>query len=78
MLPDNRYSAIPGLSVDTGLKMKADTSKHQKKKDVALFTAGTIGYLAIKNSDYVGMIHNNLSKIEYQQQNLLIVIVLDY
>ena len=54
------------LVMDTGLKMKADTSKHQKKKDVALFTAGTIGYLAIKNSDYVGMIHNNLSKIEYQ------------
>ena len=54
------------LVMDTGLKMKADTSKHQKKKDVALFAAGTIGYLAIKNSDYVGMIHNNLSKIEYQ------------
>lgn len=54
------------LVMDTGMKMSADTSKHQKKKDVALFTAGTIGYLAIKNNDYVGMIYTDSKKIQYK------------
>jgi len=54
------------LVMDTGMKMSADTSKHQKKKDVALFTAGTIGYLAIKNNDYVGVIYTDSKKIQYK------------
>ena len=40
------------LIMDTGKKMDADTDKHESKKEIALYTAGTIGYLAIKNNDY--------------------------
>ena len=54
------------LVMDTGKKMEADTNLHEKKKEIALFTAGTIGYLAIKNNDYVGMIYENSKKIEYK------------
>lgn len=54
------------LVMDTGKKMDADTDLHENKKDIALFTAGTIGYLAIKNNDYVGMIYANKEKIEYK------------
>ena len=52
------------LIMDTGIKMDADTDTHERKKDVALYAAGTIGYLAIKNNDYVGMIYANANKIE--------------
>ena len=54
------------LIMDTGIKMDGDTNLHEKKKDVALFAGGTIGYLAIKNSDYVGMIYAKEDKIEYK------------
>ena len=46
--------------------MDGDTDKHESKKNVALFTAGTIGYLAIKNNDYVGMLYSKHEKIEYK------------
>ncbi len=42
------------LLLDTGLKMKGDTSKGEKKSEVALMSAGTIAYLASKNGDYIG------------------------
>ena len=45
------------LILDSGLKMNADTDKHENKKEIALYSAGTIGYLAIKNNDYVGMLY---------------------
>lgn len=51
--------------MDSNKKMEADTDNHENKKDVALFTAGTIGYIAIKNNDYVGMVFANKGKIEY-------------
>ncbi len=54
------------LIMDTGIKMDGDTDLHESKKDVALFTAGTIGYLAIKNNDYVGMIYSKPDKIEFK------------
>lgn len=54
------------LIMDTGKKMDADTDLHESKKEVALYTAGTIGYLAIKNSDYVGMTLAKDEKIEYK------------
>ena len=47
------------LIMDTGKKMNADTDLLESKKDVAIYTAGTIGYLAIKNNDYVGMMYLN-------------------
>lgn len=54
------------LIMDTGKKMAAHTDSHEQKKDVAIFTAGTIGYLAIKNNDYVGMIYLNSEKTQYK------------
>lgn len=53
------------LVMDSGIKMEADTDKHENKKELALFSAGTIGYIAIKNNDYVGMIYQE-DKIEYK------------
>ncbi len=52
--------------MDTGKKMSADTDLHESKKKVALFVAGTMGYLAIKNNDYVGMAFANPHKFEYK------------
>lgn len=52
--------------MDTGKKMDADTDLHESKKDIALFCAGTIGYLAIKNNDYVGMIYANKDKVDFK------------
>ncbi len=54
------------LIMDTGKKMDADTDMHESKKEIALYTAGTIGYLAIENNDYVGMTLANEEKIEYK------------
>lgn len=53
------------LILDSGIKMKADTDKHESKKELALFAAGTIGYLAVKNNDYIGMIYKD-ENIEYK------------
>ena len=52
------------LVMDTGVKMEADSSALESKKELALFTAGTIGYLAIKNNDYVGMLYETDKRIE--------------
>lgn len=57
------------LIMDTGTKMDADTDLHENKKNIALLTAGTIGYIAIKNDDYVGMIYASPKKIEYKPFN---------
>ncbi len=54
------------LIMDTGKKMDAVTDMHESKKNIALFTAGTLGYIAIKNNDYIGMIYSNQNKIEYK------------
>lgn len=53
------------LVMDTGKKMDADTDAHESKREVALYTAGTIGYLAIKNNDYVGMTFVKDNKCDY-------------
>lgn len=52
--------------IDNDLKMTADTDQHESKKNIALFTAGTIGYLAIKNNDYIGMLYKDSKKINYK------------
>ena len=53
------------LVIDSGIKMDADTDKLENKKELALYAAGTIGYLAIKNNDYVGMIYKS-EKVEFK------------
>ena len=52
--------------MDTGIKMDADTDLYESKKNIALYTAGTIGYLAIKNNDYVGMVIDTNEEIMYK------------
>ncbi len=54
------------LIMDTGKKMDADTDFHESKKELALYIAGTIGYLAIKNNDYVGMTLKEDDKIHFK------------
>ena len=53
------------LVLDSGIKMDADTDQHENKKELALYAAGTIGYLAIRNNDYVGMIFKG-EKVEFE------------
>jgi len=52
--------------MDTGVKMSADTDFHESKKNLALFVAGTIGYLAVKNNDYIGMMFSKNNAFEFK------------
>ena len=52
--------------MDTGKKMMADTDSLECKKDIALYSMGTLGYIAIKNSDCIGMIYKNTNNITYK------------
>lgn len=54
------------LVMDTSKNMEADTDKHENKKKLALYTAGTIGYLAIRNGDYISMAYEEEGKIQYR------------
>lgn len=53
------------LVIDSGIKMLGDTPKGKTKKEIALYTAGTIGYLAYKNGDTVGALYSNDGKVEH-------------
>ena len=50
---------------DSGAKMIADTDKAETKKDVAIFTAGTLSYLAYSNGDFVGSLYNIDGKMRF-------------
>lgn len=54
------------LILDTGRKMDGTTNNNDYKKDIALYSAGTIGYLAIDNGDYIGMSFNKDDSIIYK------------
>lgn len=54
------------LVMDSGIKMDGDTNLNESKKNIALYSAGTVGYLAIKNGDYMGMIYNHQDNIIYK------------
>lgn len=54
------------LILDTGKKMNGNTNNNDYKKDIALYSAGTIGYLAIDNGDYIGMSFNKGDSIIYK------------
>ena len=47
-----------------------DIKALESKKELALFTAGTIGYIAIKNNDYVGMLYetDKLVTIQFTEE----------
>ena len=51
--------------IDSGKKMLGDSKELEPKKDVAIMTAGTIGYLVDKNGDSVGAICNGRKGINY-------------
>ena len=50
---------------DSGAKMNAQTSTMQDKKDVAIYTAGTLAYLAYSNGDFVGSMYNVDGKMRF-------------
>lgn len=55
------------LLMDTGLKMYGDTIELEEKREIAIYVAGTIGYLASNNGDYVGMLYNNRDLVMFNQ-----------
>ena len=50
---------------DSGAKMNAHTDKMELKKDVAIYSAGTLSYLAYSNGDFVGALYNVDGKMRY-------------
>lgn len=50
---------------DTGSKMNAHTSTMEEKKDVAIYSAGTLAYLAYSNGDFVGSLYNIDGKMKF-------------
>lgn len=53
------------LVFDSGIKMTAETDKGETKKDVAIYTAGTLSYLAYSNGDFVGSLYNIDGKMRF-------------
>ena len=43
--------------IDNSISMSADTNFHENKKNIALFTIGTIIYIATKNNDDIGLLY---------------------
>lgn len=54
------------IVLDSNIKMSADTDSHENKKTLATLIAGTIGYLAVKNGDFIGFIYQNQEKTIYK------------
>lgn len=52
--------------IDNSINMSADTNFHENKKNIALFTIGTISYIAIKNNDYIGLLYQESNNIIYK------------
>lgn len=50
--------------LDTGKKMLADTKELDSKKEIALLTTGTIGYIVDKHGDSISAIYNTNEKIK--------------
>ena len=50
---------------DSGVKMNAETDTGEIKKDVAVYTAGTLSYLAYSNGDFVGSMYNIDGKMRF-------------
>ncbi len=55
-IADKKHSVM--MVLDTGSKMSGDSAGFDKKRDIALTAAGTIGYLAYKNGDTIGSLYN--------------------
>lgn len=53
------------LVLDSGINFLADTKALESKKEIALYTAGTISYLAAVNGDNVGAVYNRDGLIQF-------------
>lgn len=53
------------LVFDTNISMNALSKDESKKKDLALYAAGTFSYLVNKNGDFVGAFFNEENKIKF-------------
>ncbi|MFF2842765.1 DUF58 domain-containing protein [Paenarthrobacter sp. NPDC057981] len=58
-----RHSVL--LVVDSGRNMAAEALSGESKKDVAVYAAGVVGYLACRHGDDVGLVHGNASASRY-------------
>lgn len=52
--------------LDTGKKMMAQTPDNQSKKEVALYTFGTLAYIAQKNGDQIGAAYIKDDKLSFE------------
>ena len=65
------------IIIDNNISMNADTNKGENKKGLALYAAGTIGYIAINNNDYLSILFKeeepifkrNINHLEMQLEN---------
>jgi len=61
-----RYAAVRKhsvlLAVSTGRSMAASNDAEVKKRDLAVFCAGLVGWLACRNGDLVGMVHGDAER----------------
>ena len=65
------------IIIDNNISMNADTNKKKKKKELALYAAGTIGFIAINNNDYLSILFKeeepifkrNINHLEMQLEN---------
>lgn len=53
------------LVFDSGRSFMADTGAGENKKNIALYTGGTLAYLAAQNGDNVGAVYNRNGMIQY-------------
>ncbi len=60
---DKKHNIL--LLMDSGAKMSGDTVTGDNKKEIALYTAGTIAYLAYKNGDKVGSIFTKDGLVQF-------------
>lgn len=65
------------IIIDNNISMNADTNKGENKKELALYAAGTIGFIAINNNDYLSILFKeeepifkrNINHLEMQLEN---------
>ncbi len=60
-IAEKKYNIL--FVLDTGSKMEGSTPTGDLKKEIALYTAGTLSYIALLNGDFIGMLFNNGNKV---------------
>ena len=62
-IAEKKYNIL--FVLDTGSKMEGSTPTGDLKKEIALYTAGTLSYIALLNGDFIGMLFNNGNKVNF-------------